>query len=326
MPVGCLRVPPEIVRLPPALMPLRQVWVEFWHVALIVFLVGVVGLAVVIAVYVSLAGGFGPAWSAGLVRVFVAPVVVVSVLPLVALPLLLWVRFVGNRAARRWHAAHPQVMADARAAVYLREFASAGWADYRSLANALRAVSSNPPRCRIACVADVQPPATPDTLIEPVVIKPGQVIGPWLASAAGLGALVLFVLVRTARVAPATGLAALGLLLLAAWTWLCALRPRYIRFAPGLIEVLRYRPFGGPPEVVRLPVDADTVIFVGSQGPHPAQTPGKSLAGSAGWDLVVCRPERIQKLRFQGSREVTERIWHALLSTAPTPPLTYDTL
>ena len=291
-------------------------------------MVGLVVLFLVFAVCVTLGGGLGPAMTADLIKAFVVPGVAVLALPLSALLLLFWGRFAERRAVRRWRASHPEVVADPRVAAYLREYESTGKADYRRLADVLRTASSLPHRCRIACAEDVQVPTPPDTLIEPVLIEPSRVMlspEPRWPSVVGLCVVGMLVLEWQAHSSPVRLLAAGALIVLAAWVWRCVLRPHYIRFVPGLIEVLHYRPFGGPPRVVRLPLDADTVIFVGSHRPGSTKA-RRVIAEQAVWELVVCRPERVQALHFRSVPGQSERIWHALLSTAPTPSLTYDTL
>lgn len=98
------------------------------------------------------------------------------------------------------------------------------------------------------------------------------------------------------------------------WGWFAAVRPTYIRAAPGMIQVLRYKAFSkSNPIIHSYPMDAGTLAILSA----PL---GKVVA------LTLVRREHQDKIRLDFDTETTEQLWHAFLSTAPTPPLSDEEL
>lgn len=327
MPVDAARVPPEIIRLPPPLVPARRIWVGFRTGGRLVLVAGLPGLVLVFGALAALAGGIGPALTGGLLRVFIAPLGGCAFMAMFMLVVVLWSRRKLNCAARRWRSDHPELLADPRVAAVVSAIDLAGEIDYRGLARILVAPTPAPPCCHIVCTANTEPPAVPDALIEPVVIGPSNLLPmrevPLIALLFG----ALFAMVLMVRFLPGaltTWVECCALVLLAGWLWYWVIRPQYIRFTPGLIEIMRYRLLGRRARGEQVPLDEETVLFVRNR-PDPPVALNASRQKTK-WSLIVCRRHRVTDLQFRTTRDQTERIWHALLSTARTPPLTYDTL
>ena len=189
-----------------------------------------------------------------------------------------------------------------------------------------------PRRCCIACVDDTEPMPAAVALTEPVAIGPARQTHVGAPLALALAALGVIGVVGMARL---MGLRAsrvfLGLLAGACGGVLLArlVRPRYVRFSPGLVEVLCYWFWRRKPRAVRLPMNDETVLFVrtwtltaGAARPRETQ-PGQ---GRCHWTMVGCRPERIRYLRFWTSGVETEQVWQALLSGGQAPALPVETL
>ncbi|MGD8450454.1 MAG: hypothetical protein PVJ57_01430 [Phycisphaerae bacterium] len=213
---------------------------------------------------------------------------------------------------------------------------SALWSPPYSLLDAkiaLLAIGSapdpDPPRAHLVCIGAVDLPEIGDYRFEPLVITPTRFLGRqlWLA------ALVLLIVAFSAAralysafftggdtVAPIFMLLCAAATLPAAWVWRSAIRPTYIRLAPGIVQIVAF-PFGrGKPNIRSYPMSAGTVVLV-------QRLPGKR----------ACLPRVITLARdgqrddlplhqMHGRAEVTERLWQALLSTAPTPPLSDEEL
>lgn len=99
----------------------------------------------------------------------------------------------------------------------------------------------------------------------------------------------------------------------AAWFWSCGLRPRYLRFAPGRLQVLKYTYWGRTPEIADYPA-----------------APGMLCVVYQRWGavrLALGYGTRRDELLVSGrGRDFLPRLWQALLSTAPTPPLSTEGL
>lgn len=123
------RLPREIIRLAPPLVPLRRVWADFKWVSALVVGIGGGGLVVVFAIFAKLAGGLNAALAAGLMNVLLTPVLCVLAVPVLILPAVFWTRHAENRRVKRWRQKHPDVVADARVAAVLHEMETTGRAD-----------------------------------------------------------------------------------------------------------------------------------------------------------------------------------------------------
>jgi hypothetical protein len=99
------------------------------------------------------------------------------------------------------------------------------------------------------------------------------------------------------------------------WVWRSAILPSYVRMAPGIIQVLDYRYSKSKPIIRDYPMERGTLaIFVRI---HKQRI------------LTLARAENKDVISFARMRRPEpsiERAWQALLSTAPTPPLSDEDL
>ena len=280
------RPPPEIIRLAPPLVPLRRVWADFKWASALVMGIGGGGLLLVFALFAKLAGGLNAALAAGLTSVFLTPVLCVLAVPVLLLPGVLWTRHVENRRVNRWRRKHPEALADSRAVAVLQELETTGRVDYSRLATLLRCGGAGAGPCCIAVDERTQPLTATAALTEPVVIGPGRILPLSAAGAFGVWGAVMIGAVVAVRFLRLSRFAALLLLLagpVAGWMVYSLLRPRYVRFAPGRIELLRYYLSASQPRVTIFPLDGDTVIFIGTRdGDADARRLGFPMC-SGGW-------------------------------------------
>ena len=102
---------------------------------------------------------------------------------------------------------------------------------------------------------------------------------------------------------------------LVSWAWKAMLRPRYIRMAPGVIQVLTFGYSRSKPTIRSYPVEPGTLAIFARLGRHLVLT----LSRGENQDIIAFSRMRDTKRRI-------ERAWQALLSTAPTPPLSEEEL
>lgn len=325
MSVACARLRPEIIRLPPARMSLRRVWMDFLVAAALATGIGGGGLALLFAGFVTRAGGWGPAAAAGLPSLFVLPVVCVLGIPVMLLPGLLGARWVENRRAARWRRAHPEKVLDSRATALLQEVERTSQADYRRLAGVLHSVGGESSRACIVCDEYTDPPDPADELVEPIVIGPSRLIH--VTAATGVFVVMLLAVAavivapRFLHISPTLALLlALGAAV-AGFAVYGLLWPRYVRFCPGRIEVLRFWLLGRRSRLTEYPLDGGTVVFV-----RTARRPGYGAGEKVVWRLAAVRAKGLLKAGFVTEPEEAERIWQALRSTASVPSLEGETL
>ncbi|MGD8450455.1 MAG: hypothetical protein PVJ57_01435 [Phycisphaerae bacterium] len=191
------------------------------------------------------------------------------------------------------------------------------------------APEADPPRARLVCIGGVDLPEIGDYRFEPVIITPTRFLGRqlWLA---GLASLVFaFPAGRAAYSAFSSGGDPVGPLFMflcaaatlpAAWVWRSAIRPTYIRLAPGMVQIVTF-PFGrGKPNIRSYPMSAGTVVLVQRLPGARARLPRVITLARDG------QRDDLPLWQMSGRAELTERLWQALLSTAPTPPLSDEEL
>ncbi|MGD8450452.1 MAG: hypothetical protein PVJ57_01420 [Phycisphaerae bacterium] len=184
-----------------------------------------------------------------------------------------------------------------------------------------------PPRPRIICLGAVEIPEVGDHRFEPVIITPTRFVGRrlWLVVAA-----VMIVAVWLAEVIhilpryPGVNLGSFSYFLFAGgvvaatWVWRTMIRPTYVRLAPGVVQIVRF-PFGkGKPNIRSYPMDAEAVVLV-------VQAPVARVPAV----MTLARGDRHDNLpvwQMSGRAGLMEQLWQALLSTAPTPPLSEEEL
>jgi hypothetical protein len=183
------------------------------------------------------------------------------------------------------------------------------------------------PPARVVCFGEFSIPPVQAYRFEPEIISPTrrrarEFLGIPL-SAASLCVMVLLVRVGHWSVIPLilvalgafVGCLAVGLRGVVMWTLESLLRPTYIRVAPGMIQAVHFHLARNRPSVQRFPVAPGTVIVL--EGRRVIQQVAVRRGGQwASFDLT-----------FASNPETASiRIWQAILSTAPTPPLSDEGL
>jgi len=198
----------------------------------------------------------------------------------------------------------------------------------RAIADGLtRQGNGQPAPARVVCFGELRIPPVRAYRFEPEIISPTrkrarQFLGIPL-SVAILCVMALLVRVGHWYVMPLLflGLGAflgcliLGLRAVVMWPLESLLRPTYIRIAPGMIQTVRFPLARSRPVVQSFPVAPGTVVVL--EGRRIIQ----QLA------LRRASQRALLDFTFASSPETASvRIWQALLSTAPTPPLSDEEL
>lgn len=184
---------------------------------------------------------------------------------------------------------------------------------------------------RIVCMGDVNIGEAGDHRFEPQIVTPTETIWRCLLV---VPLAVGWALVLAARLWPASSYpsflvpvlhvleSTLSHLMLGAatagvvWLWKAGVRPKYLRLAPGIVQVLEYRWFWSSRPMIRsYAMAAGTLALV--------------VETWASATLTLMRAEQVDLIRLSDmrhSRKTIERVWQALLSTAPTPALSDEYL
>lgn len=294
------RLPPRVVRVPPPKVSPLPLGVMIWIWGLVVLIIQPFPFA------------FG--WA--------------NVLYQVGLPACLVVGCVAESVARRrfnarrkqWLDEHDEVEADVTS-----EWLGRKWwiADVPPKLEVIRRTlgTSETAPATLVCMGAFDLPPIGDHRFEPVIVGQSQV-GTQAQMVAG--AFVVVGLLVTGAIANAWGgmparldeywaLLAMAAGVLVMWLWGFAIRPLYLRAAPGRLQVLRYP--------------------IGQTGPlihdYPV-APGLLCVVIFGWrslQITLSNKRATDELLLHGvGEEVLTRLWQALLSTAPTPPLDPDEL
>lgn len=188
-------------------------------------------------------------------------------------------------------------------------------------------VTGRHPRSWIVCIGMVDVPAPDPMPFEPEIIFPGRLI--WTYASIGVlaiaGFLLLFWLLplfyATPTISSEHALLIVFVFLIAGpvlcrWLWITAIRPTYIRIAPGMIQVIEYRWRKERPTIRSYPIDGGTLVVVTNQL----------------WSdlsLALMRDGNTESFALSGirnARAVQALVWRALLSRAATPPLSNEAL
>jgi hypothetical protein len=188
------------------------------------------------------------------------------------------------------------------------------------------------PNALVLCFGDIEVPDTGPYQFEPEVISPTRAMGKqliwllplllfvvWLALYCSTSLLVPRVTLNRVAIVFSYLLTA-GIVTALVWIWRCVIRARYFRLAPGMIQVLEYRFLRNRPLVRSYPVEAGSLFIIARLDISPLDS---------GIALTLARPAHSDTVRLGNVREgaeVIERLWQALLSTAPTPPLSDEEL
>jgi len=185
-----------------------------------------------------------------------------------------------------------------------------------------------PPCARVICLGEIDVPEVGELFFEPEIITPTRAVG-WQLVFVPIAAVVIFVwLMQVFGVIPGRGInvGSFGYILMmgigagAMWLWRTVLRPTYIRMAPGVIQILEFRYRQSKPTIRSYPLSDGTLAILR----------GKATGGkTSNLKLTLLRgaqQDLIELWRMQKRDKAIERTWQALLSTAPTPPLSDEEL
>jgi hypothetical protein len=194
---------------------------------------------------------------------------------------------------------------------------------------ALRGVpGSNPQPARVVCLGMIDVPRIDDVFFEPEIITPTRAIGShlWFIPAAVVVLALWFLQLMGVIPGRAINIGSFGYILAmgvsagAMCIWRSAIRPTYIRMAPGIVQILEYHHSRGKPKIRSYPLDGDTLAIV--RGPTTSPKPGHLT-------LTLVRDAQEDTLELGRMRKrdaLIERTWRAMLSTARTPPLSDEAL
>ena len=128
---------------------------------------------------------------------------------------------------------------------------------------------------RILCLGGVEVPDILELPFEPFIITPTQYLWRRLGSIAFAAIFVSLWLLSWTRMVPARirlnlmglwWLGVSGLSVAATWLWRTTVRPRYIRLAPGIVQVLEYSIFGRHRGTRNYEMCRGTTVFVEQVG------------------------------------------------------------
>lgn len=183
------------------------------------------------------------------------------------------------------------------------------------------------PAC-VVCVGALDPPAPGPYLFEPQIISPTQYLGRGWILVMVAGGLVGLALLQRLNVVPGlnrvplgwlrgqTYIFAMAIFFLVRWVWRAVLRPTYIRVAPGMVQLLRYRFAGQEPEITNFPIEAGTLaVALGAMGRRD-ETVLTSVVLVRGDQSML-----IPLSQMGADADTRQKVWEAIMSTAPIPPL-----
>lgn len=231
--------------------------------------------------------------------------------------------------ARRVLGQLPEESGDPVAAALARKWKRPGWpVGANVVLEAIRAAPiPKPPRARIVCLGALDVPEVGELRFEPVIITPTRFLWKRLWFVPVALAIFGLWLLQTLHVLPIPGRVPLGsfayflcmgVAIAAVWVWRTTLNPTYLRLAPGVVQIIEFGLGKSKPNIRSYPMAPGTVAIVQSGG-----------AGGRLRTVTLACGERIDEIplwQMGGRADASERLWQALLSTAPTPPLSEDEL
>ncbi len=178
----------------------------------------------------------------------------------------------------------------------------------------------DPPGGRIVCVGLIDVPEVGERRFEPYIIPAGELVGRQLLYVPAAMAVLSVWTLQTLGIIPSRGvnLGSFAWILIMAgivagtWVWRTGIRPTYIRVAPGIVQVMEYRLLRRKPVIRSYPMEAGTLVLLSSRSGRPGSPATMVLSCGGSKDIVP-----IGQMRNRA--EAIERIWWALLSTAPIP-------
>ena len=188
--------------------------------------------------------------------------------------------------------------------------------------------ATDAPQGHVVCLGRIDVPEVGDIFFEPEIITPTRYFARQLVFIPIAGALIFFWLLQQTGAIPGRPIqlgsfgyfVAMGIGVAGAWVWRTAIRPTYIRLAPGVIQIMEYHYGERKPKIRSYPVGGGTIAIL------RGKTTGKAPRNLT---LTLLREERQDKIELWRTRKrdnAVERTWQALLSTAPTPPLSDEEL
>jgi hypothetical protein len=180
----------------------------------------------------------------------------------------------------------------------------------------------------VVCIGMIVPPEVGEEFFEPEIVTPTRALGHhlWFIPVA-LGVLVFWFLQllgiipgRAVNIGSFGYILAMGFSAGAVWIWRSAIRPTYIRMAPGVIQVLEYHHRRRKPTIRSYPLERGTIAYLRGSTTTPKR--GQLT-------LTLLRGEQKDTIEFWRMRQrdaIIQHTWQALLSTAPTPPLSDEDL
>jgi hypothetical protein len=183
-------------------------------------------------------------------------------------------------------------------------------------------------RAQVLCLGTFDVSEVGEEFFEPEIIAPTRYIG-WKLMFVPFAALVIaiwFLQVIDVIHLRRTPLPHYGYIVMMgvgagiAWFRRAVLQPTYIRMAPGVIQILEYRFRKGKPTIRSYPMDHETTAILRGRATEkkPCDFRVTLLRGQ--------QQDSIDVARMRGREIAAQRIWQALLSTAPTPPLSNENL
>ncbi len=229
-----------------------------------------------------------------------------------------------KRDRERWLAEHPEWFRDPVADELAREWRFLDRAPGpRAVRAAVAALAPESAAARVVAYMGLREmPQPADYRLEPEILSPTECTQesfsvPQAITATVLGILLVFSLIVLSDRVPALQRDLLALMWGAAigmgLFYAFVLRPRYVRIAPGVVETVTYGYFRRKPQIRRFTL-GDLPLCIVVDTPLACR-------------LTLWRSERdvlIVRLRRRG--EFRERLLRALLSTAPTRPLSGEDL
>jgi hypothetical protein len=189
-------------------------------------------------------------------------------------------------------------------------------------------VAPDDSRAHLVCLGLLDVPEIEDVFFEPEIITPTRAIGRqlWFVPIA-LAVIVLFALQllgimprRMINLGAFSYVLMMGISAGVIWVWRSAIRPTYIRMAPGVIQILQYHYGRGKPKIHSYPLEAGTLVVLRGHVLNRKQDRLGLLLSRDGMG------DTVEFWRMAKRDEVIQRTWQALLSTAPTPPLSDEEL
>ena len=182
-----------------------------------------------------------------------------------------------------------------------------------------------PPRGRIIVLGNIDVPEIGDYRFEPVIITPTRFLWKrlWfvpiaLAIVAFWAAQKLHLIPGNVPVGSFGYLIFMGIAMVGVWVWRTTIRPTYLRLAPGMVQAVEFGLGKRKPTIRSFPMSPGTVAI--------AMPRGNQREPSMFWLARGENLEQIPLWQMQYRDEASEHLWHALLSTAPTPPLSDEEL